>query len=132
LLRLNLLLLGFVAFLPFPTRLLADYVTAGRAEEVASTFYGLTLLICVALLSLLWRYAWHAHLVRPDIQDEELTLLTGRLTPGLVAYVVVILVGLFVPVVAVVGYLLIALYFVLPIRPPRRRLRMKPEPPEPT
>jgi uncharacterized membrane protein len=121
LLRLNLLLLLFVSFLPFPTRLLAEYVTTGRAERVASTFYGLILLICAGLLSALWRYAWHARLVRPDIHDEELSLLRSRLTPGLAAYVVVILLGLLVPVVALVGYLLIALYFVFPVRLPRRR-----------
>jgi uncharacterized membrane protein len=120
LLRLNLLLLLFVSFLPFPTRLLAEYVTTGRAERVASTFYGLALLICAALLSVLWRYAWHAHLVRPDVHDEELTLLRSRLTPGLAAYVLVIALGLLVPVAALVGYLLIALYFVVPVRLPRR------------
>jgi uncharacterized membrane protein len=88
LLRLNLLLLLFVSFLPFPTRLLAEYATTGRAERVASTFYGLTLLMCVGLLSVLWRYAWHARLVRPDVHDEELSLLRSRLTPGLAALMV--------------------------------------------
>jgi hypothetical protein len=53
---------------------------------VAVTFYGLTLLITGALLSLLWRYALHARLVPPDTGDEEITLLTHRLTPwGFVA-----------------------------------------------
>jgi uncharacterized membrane protein len=123
LLRLNLLLLLFVSFLPFPTRLLAEYINTGRAERVASTFYGLALLLCASLLSVLWRYAWHAHLVRPDVHDAELTLLRSRLTPGMVAYVLVIALGLLVPVAALVGYLLIALYFVFPVRLPRRRPR---------
>ncbi len=82
LLRLNLLLLLFVSFLPFPTRLLSEDVTTDRAEQVAVTFYGLTLLIAGALLSLFWRYALHARLVRPGAKDEEITLLTHRLTPG--------------------------------------------------
>jgi uncharacterized membrane protein len=117
LLRLNLLLLLlFVSFLPFPTRLLSEYVTTDRAERVAVTFYGLTLLIAGALLSLLWRYALHARLMRPDAGDEEITLLTHRLTPGLVAYVVLIVVGLFAPVAAVIGYLVIALFFLIPVR----------------
>jgi uncharacterized membrane protein len=119
LLRLNLLLLLFVSFLPFPTRLLSDYVSKGEAEKVASTFYGLTLLISAALLSLLWRYALHARLVRPDLKDEEITLLTQRLTPGLAAYGLFIVTGLFVPIVSVIGYLVIALFFLLPV--PRRR-----------
>jgi uncharacterized membrane protein len=120
LLRLNLLLLLFVSFLPFPTRLLSEYITIDRAERVAVTFYGLTLLVAGALLSLLWRYALHARLVRPNAGDEEITLLTHRLTPGLGAYVLLIIVGLFRPVVAVIGYLVIALFFLIPMRIRRR------------
>jgi TMEM175 potassium channel family protein len=120
LLRLNLLLLFFVSFLPFPTRLLSEYITADRAERVAVTFYGLTLLIAGALLSLFWRYALHARLVRPNAGDEEITLLTHRLTPGLAAYAVLIIVGLFVPVAAVIGYFVIALFFLIPLRIRRR------------
>jgi hypothetical protein len=43
-------------------------------------------------------------------------LLTKRLTPGLVGYLVLIIAGLFVPVVAVIGYLAVALYFIIPFR----------------
>jgi uncharacterized membrane protein len=89
-------------------------------ERVAVTFYGLTLLIAGALLSLLWRYALHARLVRPNAGDEEITLLTRRLTPGLGAYVVLIGVGLFSPIAAVIGYLAIAFFFLIPARIRRR------------
>ena len=83
---------------------------------MASTFYGLSLLACAGLLLLLWRYALHAHLVRPDTQDKELSLLAQRLIPGMAGYVVLILLGLLVPVVAVIGYLLVALYFLFTVR----------------
>ena len=118
LLRLNLLLLLFVSFLPFPTRLLSEYVGTDQAERVACTFYGLVLLAAASLLALLWRYARHAQLVRPDAKDEEITLLTQRLTPGLAGYGLVIVIGLFVPIAAVIGYLLIALFFLIPVRVP--------------
>ena len=120
LLRLNLLLLLFVSFLPFPTRMLSEFVAFDRAERVAVTLYGLTLLIASALLSLLWRYALHARLVRADAGDEEMTLLTQRLTPGLAGYVILIVVGLFSPAVAVFGYLVIASFFLIPVRIRRR------------
>jgi uncharacterized membrane protein len=120
LLRLNLLLLFFVSFIPFPTRLLSEYVATEQAERVAVTFYGLTLLVAGALLSLVWRYALRARLVRPDAGDEEITLLTHRLSPGLVGYALLIVVGLFAPVAAVIGYLVIALFFLLPVRIRRR------------
>jgi hypothetical protein len=82
------------------------------------TVYGVTLIVTGALLSLLWRYALHVRLVRPDSTDEEVTLLTHRLTPGLAGYALLILVGLFFPVVALFGYLLVALFFIIPLPVP--------------
>ena len=114
--RLNLLLLLLIAFLPFPTRLFADYIGKNQPERVASTIYGISLLLSSTLLWVLWRYALHARLVRPDAADEDIQFLTQRLTPGLGGYVILIVAGLFVPVIAVAGYLAIALYYVIPFR----------------
>ena len=114
--RLNLLLLLFISFLPFPTRLVAEFIRQDKAERVAVTFYGIVLLLSSTLLLVLWRYAVRAKLVRPDLADEEIELLTQRLTPGLGAYLVLIVSGLFVPVIAVIGFLGIALYYIIPFR----------------
>jgi uncharacterized membrane protein len=130
--RLNLLLLLFVSFLPFPTRLVAEFIRQDKAERVAVTFYGIILLLSSTMLLVLWRYAVRARLVRPDLADEEIELLTERLTPGLSAYVVLIVSGLFLPVIAVIGFLGIALYYIIPFRRisagilPRRRHRNRP------
>ncbi|HTT88540.1 MAG TPA: TMEM175 family protein [Acidimicrobiales bacterium] len=124
LLRLNLLVLLFVSFLPFPTRLLAEYVSKDTAERVAATVYGLTLLASSGVLSLLWRYSLHAGLVRPDASDDEITVLTKRLSPSLVVYGLLIIIGLFEPVAAVIGYFMVALYLLIPVRPALRRRRM--------
>jgi uncharacterized membrane protein len=131
--RLNLLLLLFVSFLPFPTRLVAEFIGQDNAERVAVTFYGIILVLTTAMLLVLWRYAVRAKLVRPDLADEEVELLTERLTPGLTAYLVLIIAGIFLPVVAIIGYLAIALYYIIPFRrlsarflprfPRRRRVR---------
>lgn len=114
--RLNLLLLLVVAFLPFPTRLFADFIGEDKPERVAANIYGISLLVASTLLLVLWRYAVHAGLVRPDLADEEVQLLTQRLTPGLGGYLVLIVVGLFAPIVAAVGYLAIAVFFIVPVR----------------
>ena len=125
--RLNLLLLLIVSFLPFPTRLVAEYIHTDQADRVAVTFYGIILVLATTMLLVLWRYAVRAKLVRPALGDEEIELLTQRLTPGLGGYVVLIVTGLFVPVIAVIGYLGIALYYIIPFRRlsagflPRRR-----------
>jgi uncharacterized membrane protein len=80
--RLNLLLLLVVGFLPFPTRLLADYIGQDSPERVAATIYGVTLLLASTLLAALWRSALRVRLVRPDAADEEIQLLTKRLNPA--------------------------------------------------
>jgi uncharacterized membrane protein len=121
LVRLNLVLLLVVSFLPFPTRLLAEYLSSDNPERVAVIIYGMTLLAAVTLLSLLWRYAVRARLVRADAGDDELIALTGRLTPGLAGYVFLLGLGLFKPVLAVIGYLLIALFVIFPLERARRR-----------
>jgi uncharacterized membrane protein len=113
--RLNLLLLLVISFLPFPTRLFADYIGRDSSERVAVTIYGVTFLLASTLLLVLWRYALHERLVRPDAADEEVQLLTQRLTPGLAGYLVLIIAGLFIPDVAVIGYLVIAIFYIIPV-----------------
>jgi uncharacterized membrane protein len=121
LIRLNLLLLLVVSFLPFPTRLLGEYIGDDEAASVAVTIYGLNLFLASALVSLLWRYAVRERLIRTDIADTDVKMITKRLAPGLAGYVAMIVLGLFLPVVAVLGYLVIAVYIIVPIGALRRR-----------
>ncbi len=127
--RLNLLLLLVIAFLPFPTRLLAEFIGKDSPERVAVTIYGLSFLLASTLLLVLWRYAVRYQLVRPDAANEEIELLTKRLNPGLAGYLVLICAGLFIPILAVIGYLGIALYYIIPVPSGSvrfRRLRRRP------
>jgi len=48
---------------------------------------------------------WVAH-----ARDADVRYLTHRLTPGLAGYVAIIIVGVFQPILAVLGYLVIALF----------------------
>jgi uncharacterized membrane protein len=93
-----------VSALPFPTKLLAEYVDEDRPERVAATIYGLNLLLTAMLLSLLWRYAVREGLIRTDIADDDVKVITRKLTPGLVGYVVMIMLGVFFPLLAVLGF----------------------------
>lgn len=125
LIRLNLLLLLVVSFLPFPTKLLGEYIREVGAERVAATVYGINLLVATLALALLWRYAVRANLVRPIATDKELQFLNSRITPGIGGYMLLIVIGLFLPVVAVVGYFVIALFLILPFA----HVWLKPRPP---
>lgn len=113
--RINILLLLVVSFLPFPTRLLAAYIGETGQERVAVTIYGVSLLLASLLLSALWRYSVRAGLVDPHAGDDDIELITKRLTPGLAGYAVLIALGLFLPTTAIVGYLVIAAYLMFPV-----------------
>jgi uncharacterized membrane protein len=76
LLRLNLLLLMVVVFLPFPTRLVAQSLQDPSSERVFVTLYGLTLLLIRVLLFALDVYAGREHLYsternRPGPEDRQ-------------------------------------------------------------
>jgi uncharacterized membrane protein len=120
LIRLNLLLLMVVSFLPFPTQLLGEYIGEDEAARIAVTIYGTSLFLALALVSSLWRYAVRERLIRPDLPDVHVRMLTTKLTPGLAGYVAMIVLGLFLPVLAVFGYLAIAVYIIVPIGALRR------------
>jgi TMEM175 potassium channel family protein len=120
-LQINLVLLLVVAFLPFPTRLVADALHDVEAERVAVTVYGLTLLAIRLLGSALDAYARREHLYsQPD--DGEEAYERRSLLPVVIGYVTAILVGLALPKVAVALYFGIAVFLVVPFGEVRRLL----------
>ena len=122
-LRLNLLLLLVVAFLPFPTRLVADGLQQGTdAERVAVTFYGLTLLAIRLLGAGLAEYARREHLYSPPKQGEEPPGAQQKLLSVVIGYVIAIITGLLLPAVAVAVYFALAVYLVVPFRQVARLL----------
>jgi uncharacterized membrane protein len=111
--RFNLLVLLVVAFVPFPTALLAEQLEEEHLARIAATIYGCTLLAARLLIYLLWTYALRANLVGPH-GDREILDLTREFTPSFAGYLTMILVGLLFPFVAVLGYLFIAVVLMLP------------------
>jgi uncharacterized membrane protein len=122
LLRINLLLLFVVAFLPFPTKLIAEAIHETNNERVFVTLYGLTLLTIRLLLFALDAYARREHLYSQDQADEDLVTERRVLWPVLAGYVLAILIGLAAPIAAVVLYLALAVFLVVPFRDVRRLL----------
>jgi len=121
-LRLNLLVLLVVVFLPFPTGLVADALQDIRSERVYVTLYGLTLLAIRLLGFTLDVYARYEHLYSPAGEGEELQSTQRKFLPVVIGYVIAILIGLLLPVLAVVLYFGIAVYLVVPFREAARVL----------
>jgi uncharacterized membrane protein len=117
LLRINLLFLLLVAFLPFPTRLVAEGLYNDVAgERVATVVYGITLLAIRLLFDALDVYSRHAHLRRPGAEDADLVEEQRKYRYVIAGYLVTIAVSALLPLVAVVLYFLIAIALVVPFR----------------
>jgi uncharacterized membrane protein len=125
LLRLNLALLFFVSVLPFPTHMLAEYLANAGAERIAVTVYGLNLLAISGSTSIVWHWALWQRLVSKDNSEEDVRALTSKLDPSLASYAVAIGTGLWRPSVAVVLYLVIALFMIIPFRAVVREARRR-------
>ena len=112
--RLNILLLMVVSFLPFPTRLVAEAVRDANAERPAVMLYGFTLLATSVLLSALWHSVLRdRELLNPDVTDAEIAAFTRLATPNIGFYVAATVLAWRVPTATVVLYAVIGAGLVL-------------------
>jgi TMEM175 potassium channel family protein len=108
----NLGLLMLIAFVPFPTILLADYAWGGNGEAAALT-YGITLTITALFFNLLWRYAaWNHRLLRPDADPVEVSGISRAYLPGPFMYGGATLVALVSPEASAALFLAVAVFYV--------------------
>jgi uncharacterized membrane protein len=115
--RLNLFLLMVVAFLPFPTRLVAEAADASDAERTAVLFYGAVLVVMLMLLAALGRYAAsQPKLLHEGARASDLDAMANQITPGLASFAVALGIAAAAPRVAAIGYLVIALVAVPSVR----------------
>jgi uncharacterized membrane protein len=105
-----------VAFIPFPTALLAEYLDGSAAErETAGAIYAGTLAVTAVFFTLLWLYATvNRRLVNRNLDPHQLRTMTRRYLLGMVAYLLVFLLA-FINVAASLALIVaLALLFVLP------------------
>jgi len=115
--KVNLLLLMAIAFLPFPTAVMAsDILGSDTGSRVAVVFYGLSLLLCRVLLSWLWLQCRRDVLIREEVTPDEVRRLTRRLNPGMPAYALAIIVSAAFPPAGPWLYLALAIYAILAAR----------------
>jgi uncharacterized membrane protein len=98
---LNLLLLLTVAFLPFPTRLVADYLQK-PGEQTAVYAYSATFIVMSVIYNLWWRYAsTNRRLIGANVPDATVRAITRAFNPGVPIYAATLLVAVFSPLASV-------------------------------
>lgn len=108
---LNVLLLMCVAFVPFPTRLIAEHVR-GEGLEGPALVYGATMTVMSISYLSLWLYGVRK-LLRADADPRTIRGITRSYLPGTWIYLGSTLLALVSPLASVVGFGLIALFYVV-------------------
>lgn len=126
LMSLNLLLLGLVAFIPFPTAVLAANITGtGRDPLTAAVFYSTVMAVNALAFALLWLYLGrHRALLAPESEPDAPERAVRRSLAGVVVYLLLIPVAWLSPVAALIGFAVVGLAYLLA----ERRLGASPQP----
>jgi uncharacterized membrane protein len=112
LLFLNLLLLLTVAFLPFPTALLGEYIRKGDNAHVAAAVYGANMTLIGLAFIAIWTYlARVPALLGSGLSAEGARRARRAAAVGPVVYGVSIALAFVSPVACLVVYAALALYF---------------------
>jgi TMEM175 potassium channel family protein len=110
---LNLLLLLGIAFVPFPTGLLAEHIREPGARDAALA-YGCTFIVIAIFFNLLWRYAAHeGRLIDPRADQREVSGITRSYLPGTLLYAAATLLAFASPWASAAAYAAIVAFYVI-------------------
>jgi uncharacterized membrane protein len=111
LLFLNLLLLMTISFLPFPTRLVADYLNR-PGEQTAVYAYAATFVVMAIIYNLWWRYAsTNRRLIAEYVPDARVAAITKAFNPGVPIYLITLGVAVLSPLASVFLTFAIAAFY---------------------
>ena len=109
----NLLLLLCIAFIPFPTALLAEYL--GHPEEqVGGIVYSGAFFVTALVYNLLWLYPRRAGLLDPNADPRAVRRITSRFRLGPPTYLLAFLLSFVSTEASLLVLFLVALLYVLP------------------
>ena len=112
-LMLHVFFLMLIAFIPFPTALLALHIRSEGARAAALS-YGATLTLTAILINVLWRYAAHGRrLLRANADARTVAGISRSYLPGPFMYLAAMLVAFVNPLASAGLYLAIAVFYVL-------------------
>jgi uncharacterized membrane protein len=111
-LTINIFFLMVIAFVPFPTRVLAEHLL--HDARPAAFAYGLTMTVMAAMYGTLWFYAATGRrLIAPDADQRMISGISRSFRPGVPIYALATLSALLSSWLAVGLYCAIAAFYVL-------------------
>jgi uncharacterized membrane protein len=124
---LNTLLLLCIAFIPFPTAVMAEYL-GEPGQRTAVVFYGASFTVTSAFYYLTWSYPSRGRrLIDPSVDQRAIDAVERRFRLGTPVYLAGTLVGSIVPLAGMLVFLALDLFYVLPYLLPSSD---GPEPPD--
>ena len=106
-------LLLCIAFVPFPTRLVAEHIRAEGARDAALA-YGFTMVATAIMFSLTWFYASRGgRLLHRNAEPAVVSGISRSYLPGPWIYLAATLLAFVSPTASVVLFMAIALFYVL-------------------
>lgn len=115
----NLFFLMFISFLPFPTAVLARYITDTQQRQTAIILYALTLFVTVLMWLFMWLYASHDHqLLNKNLDDQFIAHLTRQYTGTGVLYFLALVLSLWNSIAGLTLCVGLTLLYLLPQKKP--------------
>ena len=106
-------LLMCIAFVPYPTRVVAEHIRGSGAQD-AALLYGFTLVVTAIMFNVNWFYASRGRrLLRPDANRAIVSGVTRAYIPGPYIYLGATLVAFASPRASVIMFMAIALLYVV-------------------
>jgi uncharacterized membrane protein len=110
----NTLFLTVVAFIPFPTHLLSEYILKPEGAKAAAIVYGITGTLVAVSFNVLWRYAASGRrLLKANASSRMVDGISRSYLPGPFLYAAATVVAVWNPVVSAGVYAAIALFYVV-------------------
>jgi len=114
-LMLNVIFLMTIAFLPFPTALVADYVRIPDDRTAATVVYGLTMIAIAVMFNVVWRSASRGgRLLVAGVDQAGVDRISKSYLGGPIAYTVATILAFVNPFLSLGVFAAMALFWLLP------------------
>ena len=121
----NVVFLMFVAFMPYPTIVLAERLAGSSSGDqvLATVLYGGCMTMIAVMFNVIWLYAsgGGGRLPKTDIDEEVRRVGARGYQYAPLGYLAITLLALLSPITSLALYLAYAVYWILPISGPQAR-----------